>query len=125
MNHRSCTLVLQAAPWLGEKKFRSFAYLPLIAEIPIIMFYYYIKASNCDKKKYIIAYISIKKRLKTWSRRQTHYCILGGDYLPLNLGALDLIHDRFGFLQHNNIDMIILRVLGKFRVLTCFVSTPI
>ena len=47
------------------------------------------------------------------------------DYLPVNMGALDLIHDRFRFLLHNNIDMIILRVLGKFRVLTCFISTSI
>ena len=73
----------------------------------------------------MIAYISIKKRLKTWSRPQTHYCMLGGDYFPLNLGALDLIHDRFRFLLHNNFDMIILQVLGKFRVLTSFVSTSI
>ena len=36
-----------------------------------------------------------------------HYYILGSDYLPLNLDALDLIHDRFGFLLHNNIDMIV------------------
>jgi len=50
--------------WGKKSSDPYFAYLPLLAEIPIIMFYYYIKASNCDQKSTLLHTFQSKKDLK-------------------------------------------------------------